>query len=236
MHELVPILGDGERSSVLAYIASERQLRPEFSVVDVGGSVVGWSAGVANAIVDINPPRRGETGGIRYFKANISRHDDWKALDDYTARHGKFDFSICSHTLEDISNPALVCRKLAAISHAGYIAVPSKFVEMARFEKRLDSGMYYRGHIHHRWIFTIRNGELWGFPKIPFLEVDPFFDQIGRQVTHANRDMSFYWHEDLKLNIVNDDYLGPNVDAVISYYREQLIGDDVDATSGAVYA
>lgn len=234
MPEITPIIGNGDRSSVLEHIARERRLRPEFSVVDVGGTVVGWSAGVANAIVDINTPTTGDNG-IRFFRVNISREKDWKIVESYVEEHGKFDFSICTHTLEDIANPLLVCRKLSTISKGGYVAVPSKYIELARFEKVMPCGISYRGYIHHRWVFTVRNGEFFGFPKAPFIELDMFFDRIGNHANETNLDMSFYWKSPLKLKIVNDDYLGPSVDAVIGYYHDQMIRDDVDAVAGATY-
>ncbi len=235
MRGVVPIVSNGDRTSVLERIAQKRKVRPAYSVIDVGGTVVGWSGGVANAIVDINPPLSGSDSQIHYFKVNISRDNDWKVVEDHVAEHGKFNFSICAHTLEDLSNPLLVCQKLSAISESGYVAVPSKFAEMARFEKVMASGISYRGYIHHRWVFTIRGGVLWGFPKIPFVEIDPFFDQIGNHATPSNLDMSFFWRSQLNLHIVNDDYLGPSVDAVIGYYHEQMIRDDVDRVAGTEY-
>ena len=233
--DIVPIISDGDRAPVLAHITRERQARPDFSVIDVGGTVVGWSAGVANAIVDINPPLTRPDSRIQFFRVNISRENDWKVVEDHVAKHGKFSFSICSHTLEDVANPLLVCEKLSIISESGYVAVPSKFVEMARFEKVMATGISYRGYIHHRWVFTIRDGLLWGFPKVPFVEIDPFFDQIGNHATNSNLDMSFFWDSRLNLQIVNDDYLGPSVDAVIGYYHDLMIRDDVDSVAGTTY-
>lgn len=192
-------------------------------------------AGVANAIVDINPPLTRPDSRIQFFRVNISRENDWKVVEDHVAKHGKFSFSICSHTLEDVANPLLVCEKLSIISESGYVAVPSKFVEMARFEKVMATGISYRGYIHHRWVFTIRDGLLWGFPKVPFVEIDPFFDQIGNHATNSNLDMSFFWDSRLNLQIVNDDYLGPSVDAVIGYYHDLMIRDDVDSVAGTTY-
>jgi hypothetical protein len=106
---------------------------------------------------------------------------------------------------------------------------------MVRFKKVMESGISYRGFIHHRWVFTIRDGILWGFPKVPFVEIDLFYDQIGKHAMESNIDMSFFWHSQLNLHIVNDDYLGPSVDAVIGYYHDLMIRDDVDGIAGTVY-
>ena len=32
-------------------------------------------------------------------------------------------------------------------------------------------------------------------------------------------DLSFFWKDDFKFNIVNNDYMGPNVNAVYEYFR-----------------
>ena len=68
MSDIVPIISNGDRAPVLAQIARERKVRPDFSVIDVGGTVVGWSGGVADAIVDINPPLSNPDSRILYFK------------------------------------------------------------------------------------------------------------------------------------------------------------------------
>jgi hypothetical protein len=235
MPPIIPIVSNGARSEVLAHILRQRDADPSFSVIDVGGTVVGWSGSVANAIVDINPPSDVSESGVRFFKVNISREEDWTVVEDYVAEHGTFDFSICTHTLEDIANPQLVSRKLSAISKGGYVAVPSKFVELSRFERVMGHGVSYRGHIHHRWIYTVRNGVFLGFPKVSFVEVDPFFDAIAAKVTASNIDLSFVWRAPLNLQIVNGDYLGPSIDAVIGYYHDQLVDDDVDLVAGAAY-
>jgi hypothetical protein len=172
------------------------------------------------------PDSRLDGRDVKIFRININSPYDWQMVDEYINSNGKFDFSICSHTLEDISNPSYVMTKLAEISCAGFIAVPSKYVEMSRFE---TLGYKYRGYIHHRWVFSIRDSKFIGYPKIPFLEQDPAFDSIASTAA-AVRDLSFMWKESIPFEIVNNDYLGPNVDAVIGYYK-QLLHDDLDEST-----
>lgn len=81
----------------------------------------------------------------------------------------------------------------------------------------MASGIPYPGYIHHRWVFTVRDRTLLGFPKVPFVEIDPFFDTIAAHAKESNFDLRFFWSAALRLKIVKDDYLGPSVDAVIGY-------------------
>lgn len=216
-------ISDGNRKGLIKWIKDQKE-NGVFTVIDVGGSMFGWSSDFVDAICDMNPPEKDISDrNIKIFKLNINDPYAWEEVDRYVSINGKFDFSICTHTLEDISNPVFVCKKLAQVSKAGYIAVPSKYIEMARFE---HSQYRYRGFIHHRWVFSIKNNKFFGYPKIPYLEHDPIFDTIA--IPHVNvGDLSFYWNNSIPIEIVNNDYLGPNIDAVIEYYKG-LLNDDLE--------
>ena len=49
-------ISDGSKQGVIDYIVQNKKIK-EFKVVDVGGSVVGWSSNYVDAIVDFNDPR-----------------------------------------------------------------------------------------------------------------------------------------------------------------------------------
>ena len=72
-------------------------------------------------------------------------YDTWEPIFDYVDKNGKFDFSICSHTLEDLNAPKQVMINLQKISNAGLIAFPSKYMEMKKWEGR--SGYSLKGII-----------------------------------------------------------------------------------------
>lgn len=206
-------ISDGNRDNIIKMIQTKK-VDGKFTVIDIGGSANNWCSKHVDAIVDFNTPS-GVHDGIRFFKMDITHPSSWVEIQEYVKLNGKFDFSICTHTLEDIMNPGFVIEKLSDVSKEGYIAVPSKFRELSRIEGN------YRGYIHHRWIFINSNGIFKGFPKINYIEREDIFDK--RADTSIDKfDLSFFWKDTIDFEYVNNNYLGPSVDAVKQYYNELL--------------
>lgn len=153
-----------------------------------------------------------------HFACDITHPDSWKGILEYVEIHGKYDFCICSHTLEDINCPVYVGEQISKIAKSGYIAVPSKYRELARFERGANS---YRGYIHHRYIFDMSGDVCVGYPKINYLDSTSAFDNIAT-VADDKKDLSFYWKDQIDIVYLNQNYLGPSVSAVISYYDALL--------------
>jgi hypothetical protein len=206
-------ISNGDRNDILDYIYKQKK---PFTVVDVGGSMGGWSSPVVDCIIDFNDPINNSE--ILHFKCDITNPSSWLEILNYVEKNGKFDFCICSHTLEDIMNPVFVCEQICKISKEGYIAVPSKYKELYRFESHHN----YRGFIHHRWVFNIENNKFIGYPKINYLDSNNIFDGIANNSENI-QDLSFYWKEDIEIEYVNNNYLGPNLNSVIDYYNGLFI-------------
>jgi len=206
-------LSDGNREDVIKYISDKKALG-KFTVVDVGGSVNGWSAPYIDAVIDFNNLEVNNTN-IKHFNCDITHPNSYNEILNYVKENGKFDFCICTHTLEDIMNPVYVCEQICKISNEGYISFPSKFRELSRFE-----GGNYRGYIHHRWIFKVKdNSRIIAYPKINLIENNPLFDKIAN-FSENIKDLSFYWTKTIELEYINNNYLGPNPAAVINYYND----------------
>lgn len=195
------------REEVIDYIRVQKNKNSNFKVVDVGGSVTSWSYPYIDALIDFNDSE----SNIKHFKCDITHPDSWKDILEYVKINGKFDFCICTHTLEDIMNPVYVCEQIQKISKEGYIAVPSKFRELSRIEG------FFRGYIHHRWIFDFKCGMFIGFPKINYIE-NSLFNSIANDDENC-ADLSFFWKETIDIVYVNNNYLGPSADAVKNYYN-----------------
>ena len=179
--------------------------------------MVGWSAPFVDAIIDFNEPNN-SSKHITHFKCDITHPDSWDNILKYTAENGKFDFCICTHTLEDIMNPGYVSEQIAKIAKEGYIAVPSKHIELSRFEIG-EKG--YRGYIHHRWIFDMVDDIFIGYPKINYLDASNIFDVIASR-DYNKTDLTFFWKDNINISYINNNFLGPNVQSVINYYNSLI--------------
>jgi hypothetical protein len=204
------LLSNGSRVNLLEYIKAKKA-KGKFTVIDIGGSINGWSKDVVDAIVDIHTLM--DTSNIMFFRCDITNQNDYTELMDYVTANGKFDFCICSHTLEDIMNPVFVCDQICKVAQEGYIAFPSKYRELS---PNIEGA--WRGYIHHRWIFDVKYNCVIGYPKISMIECNTFFDKIADSDSNK-ADISFYWKHHIEMSYVNNNYLGPNRDAVCGYYR-----------------
>jgi len=82
----------------------------------------------------------------------------------------KFDFVICSHTLEDIRDPIRVCAELMRVGKAGYIETPSRLAEQTM---GVESAPDQVGYAHHRWLVEYGAQRLVFRPKPHNLHTDP---------------------------------------------------------------
>ncbi len=136
------------RARVLADLERRREEDPSFAVLDVGGGANAWADPVVTAYVDIVPFATER----ELFLGDVCQPGVWDEVAAAVERRGRrFDFSICTHVLEDVRDPLFVARQLVRVSAAGFVSVPTKHSELSHVE----SGAYL-GYCHHRWIYTVR--------------------------------------------------------------------------------
>ena len=201
-------ISNQKRDGILSYINTMKNNGP-FTVVDVGGSIRGWSASVIDALVDINDCPNKE-GGVKHFKCDITHPDSWKEILEYVEKNGKFDFCICTHTLEDIFNPIDILKILPTIAKSGVISMPSANTEFSRCENP-----HWLGYIHHRWIFDHNDTTMLIIPKISVLEA-----LCGNRLLYkkAQEEIRYEWETSIPYTLFMDNYLGPSAAAVINHY------------------
>jgi hypothetical protein len=136
-----------------------QRIGPDDLVLDVGGGARPFPR--ADWVIDLMPyERRGTleaqpaaererfTAGT-WVVRDICDHDPWPFED------GKFDFAVCTHTLEDVRDPVWVCHELQRVARAGYIEVPSRLEEQSYgFQGP------WVGWGHHRWLCDVGEGRI----------------------------------------------------------------------------
>jgi hypothetical protein len=195
-----------DRAEVCEYLSQKKFTR----VIDLGACAASWSSPFITHYADV---MQHENSSLISFLGSICSYDIWNKILDDVDKNGKYDFAICTHTLEDISSPGLVCEMLPKIAKEGYIAVPSKFIEMRKHE-----GPYF-GWIHHRWLFNKEGNDFVAYPKLPFVEYTDTASRIfrGRDIERSV-DLSFFWSDSFEMKIANNDYMGPDVPSVVRYF------------------
>lgn len=201
------------RASLVQFLAAERERSPAFTVIDIGASAYPFSRGVIDVTFDKYPC----DAAPLHFSGNLNKDGDYTALLEYVARHGRFSYAICSHTLEDLAYPAVLLKYLPLIAECGFIAVPSADVELRRMEGK------YRGYIHHRWVIDSveTSGQLMFYPKISLVEQLGEGTVLDRPLTGSDPvELQIYWRRTIDYEFINDDYLGPTPAAVVEMYRQ----------------
>lgn len=202
---------DWNRDDVTAHLAAKRYAR----VLDVGGSMGGWSFPYLSHYVDVQELPANARGGVQAFVGNVNSFALWAKVLADVEQHGKFDFAICTHTLEDLANPALVCELLPIVARRGFVAVPSKYAELRRHEGP------WLGWIHHRWVFDKCSEEFVAWPKLSFVEhLD--WKPLEHKGHGIRSELRFWWEDRFDLRVVHGDYMGPDVKSVLGYFGELL--------------
>lgn len=205
---------DYDRKEVINYISNIKSKNG--SVIDIGGTFISiYEDGkLINNLRDATVDLLDLPSSKLHFKGNVSFCSTWLPILNYVEKHGKFDFCYISHLLEDISNPKLVCNLLGQIAKEGFIAIPSKYIECSRLSNNL-----FRGFIHHRWIFNIEKNNFICYPKLNFLEYLNHLDLLAKQKSEINKELQIYWKDNIDLDIINDDFMGPDAESLVKYYE-----------------
>lgn len=194
---------------LMVYLRTQ-QAHSDFTVIDVGAAANPWSREVLAASFDMNPVGPAPL----HFSGDFNNPGDWEPLLRHVAKYGRFSYCICSHTLEDLACPALVLEMLPKIADAGYVSVPSRYLESARPEGP------YRGFIHHRWVLDNVDHDLVLVPKIGVFEYMNLPGEASWATAPDRFELQVCWRGGISFAVLNGDYLGPNRDAVIQMYNQ----------------
>lgn len=170
-------------------------------VLDVGGWACPFNR--ADWVVDSEPYEtrgyyaniglpRSQGGDVERFTSATWVRRDICAREPWPFADKQFDFSICSHTLEDVRDPLGVCSELVRVSKAGYIEVPSRLWETCRGVEHPRMA----GLSHHRWLVEARGNHLQFTPK--FHSIHSEFERslpasFAKRLSIADSIVRFFW-------------------------------------------
>jgi SAM-dependent methyltransferase len=176
-------------------------------VLDVGGWYLPLNC--ATHVLDINPhASRGKpldpVNAERFSAATWSQHDacvaPWPFPDKF------FDFSFCSHLLEDVRDPLAVVRELSRVARSGYVETPSREREI--FAKDRWAGIAARfgwppevGFYHHRWFVEAEGAHLRFLAKTAEIVRDPAYyitrARLGRKLREEESGIGIFWEGEI---------------------------------------
>lgn len=179
------------------------RLRPSDVVLDVGGWACPFNR--ADWVLDAEPyGTRGyyasiglpghQGGDEERFSASTWVQRDICEKTPWPFADKQFDFSICSHTLEDVRDPLFVCSELIRVSKRGYIEVPSRLSESCRgWEPTGIAGLS-----HHRWLIDLEGSHLRFTHKFHMINtvIDLAFPpEVWRRLAAEETVTTFWWED-----------------------------------------
>jgi hypothetical protein len=198
----------GRRDEVKNFIKNNN-----LKTLDIGATANYWSYPECTFVADSYPPNK---DNITYFQINLENKKTWEELRIYVKENGKFKFTICSHTLEDVFNPIDVIEFLQEISESGFVAMPSKYDE---FSKLYDND--YLGNAHHKQFFDIKNDILTIYPKFSWIEKQVRSKEIEKN--DNGREISFYWEKEIPYKIFGEGKpFGSDSELINNFYNELI--------------
>ena len=182
-----------------------------YKTIDIGASLQFWSYPECKFVADIV---KIEQEGVKFFDFNIQNKNTWTELLNYVEEHGKFDYSICSHTLEDVITPTDLLELLPRISKKGYIAIPSKYNEfMFLWDNK------YRGNAHHKQIIDVKDDMICIYPKYPFIEVFEETDKVLEN--NLGNELVVFWEDEIPYKFfAQDNIFHSDGDLIKQFYKQ----------------
>lgn len=183
----------------------------DYKTIDIGASLQFWSYPECKFVADIV---KIEQEGVKFFDFNIQNKNTWTELLNYVEEHGKFDYSICSHTLEDVITPTDLLELLPKISKKGYIAIPSKYNEfMFLWDNK------YRGNAHHKQIIDVKDEMICIYPKYPFIEVFEETDKVLEN--NLGNELVVFWEDEIPYKFfAQDNIFHSDGDLIKQFYKQ----------------
>lgn len=202
---------ENERMGLINQLRTLKEQNPNLRVLDVGAWANPLSEEFLTHTFDLHHNPNLPDSVVQYI-GNINDYNGWHQIFQHVNEYGKFDYITCTHTLEDIAFPQAALKYMPQLAKRGFIAVPSKYYELQRRD-------LFRGSPHHRWIWNDKDGKLIGYPKSSIIEYINYQPHNKGIEDMGFTELRLEWEDEIDWGIINDDYLGPNDEAVRKMYE-----------------
>jgi len=195
-------------------IINKLKISSRDKVLDVGGSMRQHPLIEIDTLVDVIRPEDAPYGPSKLKAKNFVKVDITKNKLPFKDKY--FDICLCTHVLEDLSDPFFVIEEMARVAKKGLIVTPSMGEDMNfskfDFTDWLTGARRAPGQAHHKWFFLNDGKSLEILPKIyPVLYTKDF------QVTgwSGENEMKYFWQG----KIDYDEFSGLDVHKLIDRYE-----------------
>lgn len=174
-------------------------------VLDVGGSMKQRDEIKVDTLVDMIRPEEAPYGASKLRAKNFVRLDITK--DKLPFADKEFDFCLCTHTLEDLSNPEMAIYEMARVSKRGYITTPSFGSDLVfshvDFTDWLTGPRRVPGVAHHKWLFYKKGKKVRIVAKNYPILYTPRYQIV---VWTGEEEFEYYWEGKIDYEILDDTY------------------------------
>jgi|MDTC01.2.fsa_nt_gb hypothetical protein len=187
-----------KKIEVLRNLKSRKEKSPDYRIIDIGGAKEKHFKGKFDFIDAYADRNKVDHKNIKHFNGNLNSESIWEEIKNDAKEHGKYDYCICNHTLEDLRNAPFVANQIGEIAKEGFLSVPSKYQEFTRIGKD-------RGYAHHNWIFSVNDNKLSAFPKLNLIEA-PIFDPLAHNgpLNNKKSELYIFWKNSVSLSVKVD--------------------------------
>ena len=184
-------------------IIAKLKITPKDRVLDVGGSMKQYEIIKVDTLVDIIRPEEAPYTASKLKAKNFVRLDVTR--ENFPFADKEFDICLCTHTLEDLSDPSFAMREMARVAKRGLIVTPSMGRDMLfshiDYTDWLTGARRIPGQAHHKWFFQKKADTLIIIPKnYPLLYTRSF----GLVKWLGEAELEFFWEGEIKYFKVSD--------------------------------